>query len=165
MYRYYNKHSMQYLSMCMIWLMASKRTAFLAFECWTFFDFGGSYNRSRMHSVNSCPTSETINTNVAIDTWALFRMVSRHSFNLPWMAGSSTATTKKNEWMTFCIIWYHYYKLRTILPLLINWSSSFYWGICLGTSYILVNVTVMLHINSLSTWKYKAVVKSTGPKT
>lgn len=32
-----------YLSMWMIKFMASKSTAFLAFECWTFLDFGGSY--------------------------------------------------------------------------------------------------------------------------
>lgn len=84
----------QYLSMCMIWLMASKRTAFLAFECWTFFDLGGSYNRStdQEFSVISYPISQAINTNVALNTWALFRMVSRHSFNLPWMAGSSIVT-------------------------------------------------------------------------
>lgn len=37
--------------------MASKSTAFLAFECCTFFDFGGS--------------------------WALLRMVSKHSESRP----------------------------------------------------------------------------------
>lgn len=43
--------------------MASNSTAFLALECWTFFDFGGS--------------------------WALFKIVSRHSVRRPLTPGSS----------------------------------------------------------------------------
>lgn len=52
-----------HLSWCIIKLIASNRTAFFAFECCTFFDFGGS-----------C---------------ALLRMVSRHSVRRPRTAGSS----------------------------------------------------------------------------
>lgn len=137
----------------MIWLMASKRTAFLAFECWTFFDLGGSYNR-RMQCY-PCPTGQTIKTNVALDTWALFRMVSRHSFNLPWMAGSSIATKEStlNDLLIFSTL--VLLLQSTILLQLINWSRSFYWGICLATSYMYPCncVTMMLQINSMGTRK------------
>jgi hypothetical protein len=63
------------VSLWMIRLMASNNTAFFAFECWTFFDFGGS-----------C---------------ALFRIVSRHSFNLPRTPGSSV-NENPNNWVTTC---------------------------------------------------------------
>jgi hypothetical protein len=59
----------------MIRFMASKSTAFLALECCTFFDFGGS--------------------------WALFKIVSRHSVSRVFTAGSSV---KKN---TKIHIFYH----------------------------------------------------------
>lgn len=52
-----------HLSWWMMRLIASKSTAFLALECCTFLDFGGS--------------------------WALFRIVSRHSVRRPRTAGSS----------------------------------------------------------------------------
>jgi hypothetical protein len=58
------------VSLWIMRLMASNKTAFFAFECWTFFDFGGS-----------C---------------ALFRIVSKHSFNLPRTPGSSE-NEKQNE--------------------------------------------------------------------
>jgi len=61
------------VSLWMIRLMASNSTAFFAFECWTFFDFGGS-----------C---------------ALFRIVSKHSFNLPRTPGSSESG-KQNDKLT-----------------------------------------------------------------
>ncbi|EDL18118.1 mCG145965, partial [Mus musculus] len=59
--------SRAHLSWWMIRLMASNSTAFLAFECWTFLDLGGS--------------------------WALFRMVSKHSVRRPRTAGSSGQDT------------------------------------------------------------------------
>lgn len=58
-------------------------------------------DQQRTYSVIFCPTSQTINTNVAIDTWALFRMVSKHSFNLPRMAGSSMVQTENGHWRIF----------------------------------------------------------------
>lgn len=57
------RHLRPHLSWWMMRLMASKSTAFLALECCTFFDLGGS--------------------------WALFRTVSRHSARRPRTAGSS----------------------------------------------------------------------------
>ena len=61
--------------MCMMRLMASKRTAFLAFECWTFFDFGGS-----------C---------------ALFKIVSKHSVSRVLTAGSSVQEKKNMSQLTW----------------------------------------------------------------
>jgi len=55
-----------YLSWWMMRAMASNRTAFFALECWTFLDLGGS--------------------------WALLRMVSRHSVRRLRSAASSAAT-------------------------------------------------------------------------
>ena len=67
-----------YLSLWMIREIASKRTLFLALECWTFLDLGGS--------------------------WALFRMVSRHSLRRPRTPGSS-----ENNWifeLNLVNLWY-----------------------------------------------------------
>lgn len=57
------KTKVNYLSLCIIKLIVSNKTAFFALECCTFFDFGGS-----------C---------------ALFKIVSKHSFSLPRTPGSS----------------------------------------------------------------------------
>ena len=60
-----------YTSMWMIKLIASNSTAFFALECWTFLDFGGS-----------C---------------ALFKIMSRHSFNLDRVPGSSIRSRRKQK--------------------------------------------------------------------
>lgn len=57
------------LSWWMMRAMASNRTAFLALECWTFLDFGGS--------------------------WALLRMVSKHSVRRLLSAASSAKKTRR----------------------------------------------------------------------
>lgn len=59
------------LSWWMMREMASNRTAFFALECWTFLDLGGS--------------------------WALLRMVSRHSVRRLRRAASSATTNKQTN--------------------------------------------------------------------